>query len=109
VDNPVDNLVIKVRRGVMHIGLPINYPDLHNLSIAELLDLPQARNCLDLYRGLNTDIIKALGDTVIKMRVDNCTEKIKVTTSLCNESSSLLTEWPGTTKALQLSSPSPDE
>lgn len=53
VDNPVNNVRVKRRRGVVHIEIPINYPDLHLLAITDLLDIAGNMSKLDLPTTLN--------------------------------------------------------
>ena len=38
VKNPVDNVVVTRKAHVIHLEIPINYPDIHKVSFADLLD-----------------------------------------------------------------------
>ena len=69
-ENPVDNVGVCVKRKTLHIEIPVNYPDIQNLTMRDLLDMQPVRKSLDLYRGLNTDISEVLNTTVIKMRTN---------------------------------------
>ena len=38
VNNPESNVLVKESKNVIHIEVPINYPDIHKLSITDLLN-----------------------------------------------------------------------
>jgi len=53
VDNPEDNWSITIKRGFVHACIPTNSPDIHKLTIADMLDHPHVRRLLELSRTLN--------------------------------------------------------
>lgn len=59
VDNPVDNVRSKTAKGVVTIEIPINFPDVHLMSVSELLNIAAQARLRELStRHNNTDSSK---------------------------------------------------
>lgn len=56
VDNPVNNVRRRTVKGMLTFECPVNLPDVHNLTLTELLGLSQIRESLDLSTGLNNTV-----------------------------------------------------
>jgi len=41
-EKPEENVVSNIRRGVIHIEIPMNYPDVHTLTLDQILKVAKA-------------------------------------------------------------------
>lgn len=75
VDNPENNLVVKLRHNVIHIEIPVNLPGIGCMTIMDLLNIERVREILDLSKPLNTAVSVLKKSTVVSEPVRITTEE----------------------------------
>lgn len=56
VNDPVNNVRMERKRGVIHFFVPLNHPDAHNLGLVELMAAVERRELLTLSTDLNNTV-----------------------------------------------------